>query len=111
MVLFGRKQFLGDSWPQCFGVKTQALSELVQNGKKNLYLSFGISLDHIVTFPSHCCFGPLSAACEVCLLTPPKIPIEKTSWTLDNLKMPIGSQRKEVEKMLIHHFEAETQGF
>ena len=50
MVLFGRKQFLGDSWPQCFGVKTLALSELVQNGKKNLYLSFGICLDQRVAY-------------------------------------------------------------
>ena len=59
----------------------------------------------------YCCFGPFSGAHEVCLLTPSKIPIEKTSWTLGNLYMSISPQWKEVEKMLIHHFGSETQGF
>ena len=40
----------------------------------------------------HCCFGPLKAAREVCLLTPSKISIEKTSWTLGNLQMSIRKQ-------------------
>jgi len=33
------------------------------------------------------------------------------SWTLGKLYVSINPQLKEVEKMLIHHFGAKTQGF
>ena len=51
------------------------------------------------------------AARENWLLPPSNFPIEKASWTLGNLWMSISPQRRDVEKMLMHHFEAETQGF
>ena len=65
------------------------------------FLLFGVSDGHIFfDFSNYCPY-----------LTPSKIPVEKMSWTLGKLQMSINPQWKEVEKILIHHFGAETQGF
>ena len=61
--------------------------------------------------PVHCCFGALWSACEIGNSTPSKICIEQMSWTSSKLSMSLSPQWKEVEKILIHHFGAETEGF